>query len=308
VVVYWNAPAVGVSAVAITGKRSSLTAAERMDALPFDYALPQVPLIVTEGRIGERDERVAVVVDTGASAPFALFIGEAVAKRLKLKLSAPVTPPSSTAVGPQQQTYRTGTVARFSLGPVQLAPVDVAVVPMIDGMQKQVGRRIDAIVGHRFFEGRTVSIDYARQKLDLAATAGAADAAVPFRYASAKPLMLVPVTVNGTGPYVFEIDTGATASSLSPAVARLAAVDIQAQGSMGGAGGAIAVQVGSATLAFAGISRPLNPIAVSDAVKTIGAAAGADIDGILGTDFFRGTTLTIDFPQQNLWLDAPASN
>ncbi len=273
-----------------------------MDAIPFDYASPQASLIVVEGRIGDPLAKAAVVVDTGGAAPFDLIVSQALAQRLGLSLSDEITPPSTTAVGPNKQAYRTGRLARFSLGPVSLAPVDVAVTPMVDQMAAQVGRRIDAVVGPYFLRTRVVSIDYAGRRLDLAAPAGPEAEAMTFTLGRLKPLVLVRAMVNGAGPFTLEIDTGATGTSLSPGAAARAGVATQGQGALGGAGGSVSVEVGAAEVALGSTHRALPRVAITGAIDAIGAAVGTPIDGILGTDFFQGTRLTIDYPGQRLWL------
>lgn len=275
-----------------------------MDSIPFAYASAEAPLIVAEGRMGSTGTRVSVIVDTGASPPFAVFVSAEVAARLALAQSASITPSESTAIGPKPQSYRTAKLTRFELGPVALGPVDIAVLPMIDAMSAHVGRRIDAIIGYEFLKQRTVSIDYRAQRIDLAARHGDARRAIDFVLGSGKPLILVPVRINGSGPFVMEVDTGATGSTLSPAAAASAGVDTHGQGRMTGAGGQIDVGVAAATVGFGGIERALDRVAVSDSVTAIGTAAGTRIDGILGTDFFRDTVLTIDYPGRRLWLDA----
>ena len=273
-----------------------------MDAIPFDYASPQAPLIVVAGRIGDPLGKAAVVIDTGGAAPFDVIVSQALAQRLGLALSDEVTPPSTTAVGPNKQAYRTGRLARFSLGPVSLAPVDVAVTPMVDQMGAQVGRRIDAVVGQYFLRTRVVSIDYAARRLDLAASAGPEAEAMTFTLGRLKPLVLARALVNGAGPFTLEIDTGATGTSLSPGAAARAGVATQGQGALGGAGGSVSVGVGAAEVALGSTHRALPRVAITDAIDAISAAVGTPIDGILGTDFFQGTRLTIDYPGQRLWL------
>jgi predicted aspartyl protease len=273
-----------------------------MDAIPFEYASPQAPLIVVEARLGDRRDKASVVVDTGGAAPFAVIVSQAVAQRLGISLSEEITPPSTTAVGPRKPTYRTGKLDGFSLGPMSLGQVDVAVTPMVDEMGAQVGRRIDAVVGQYFLRDRRISVDYAARRLDLAAPAGPEAEAIGFTLGRLKPLVLVQARVNGAGPFTMQIDTGATGSTLSPGAAARAGVTAQGRGALGGAGGSVAVGVAKAQLAFGSIQRDLPVVAISDAIDAISVAVGTPIDGILGTDFFQATRLTLDYPKQRLWL------
>lgn len=291
----------GASALALAGAQAEAGAS---GGLPFEYASDHAPLIVAEGAIGARRERVAVVVDTGATAPFAVFISEGMANHLSLAQSAVITPPDTTAVGPRRPTYRVARLDRFVLGPVDLGPAEVAVLPMIDAMGAGVGRRIDAIVGEQFLRDHAFSIDHGARRIDLAAALGAEAQAIPFVLAARKPLILVQATVNGAGSFVMQIDTGASATLLSPSAAARAGVVALGQGAQGGAGGSVAVGVGKAEVLFGGVSRALAPVAISEAMTSISAAAGSPIDGILGLDFFKGSRLTIDYASRRLWMVA----
>jgi predicted aspartyl protease len=272
-------------------------------ALAFEPATIQAPLMVVEGRIDPAGP-VSIVFDTGATAPFDVFLSPTLATRLGLVLSDEVAPPDSTAVGPARQTYRTAHLDHFALGPVALKGTDVAVVPMIDAMQAQVGRRIDAIVGHHLIRDRIIAVDYPARRIDLAAAAGDDRTAIPFTLGARKPLVLVPVIINGQGPFQLEIDTGATGTTLSPNAAGRARIQTSGQGRLGGAGGGVDVGLGQAALSFGPVSRTIG-VAVSPAIGAIAASAGSQVDGILGGDFFSGTCLTIDYPRSRLWLTVP---
>ncbi len=269
----------------------------------FEPAAAAAPLMVVQGKIG--DAAASIVLDTGASAPYRVFIGPSLAQRLTLALSDEITPPTDTAVGGERQTYRTARLPSFTLGPISLTDVEIAVVPMIDRMGAQIGRPVDAIVGHQLLRDRIVAIDYAARRVSLDAKPGEADAAIRFELARQKPLVLAVMTINGRGPFVMEIDTGATGTSLSPRAAARAGVKSLGHGQMAGAGGRIAVGVGRARASLGGVTRDLNAVAITPAIDSIAAAAGSAIDGVIGGDFFAGACLTLDFPQQRLWLSAP---
>lgn len=268
--------------------------------IPFDYASPQAPLIVVQAKGGDGRDNMAVVVDTGAAAPFAVFVSEAVAKRHSLALSEEIVPADSIAVGPRRQGYRTAKLARFELGLVTLGATDIAVVPMIDRMA--VGRRVDAIVGYHFLRERRFAIDHRARTIDLAAPAGPDAEAIRFMLAAKKPLILVEAMVNGAGPFTLEIDTGASGTMLSRAAAARAQVAATGAGVQSGAGGLVQVDVGAASVELGGVRRALKFVSISDAMDSIGTAAGTSIDGILGTDFFSCCRLIVDYPNQRLWL------
>lgn len=273
--------------------------------MAFSYASPQAPLIVAEGRLGEGRAPAAIVLDTGGTAPYAAFIDTAVAKRLQLVLSDEIVPAASTAVGSGQRTYRTAVLPRFELGPVVLHNVEVGVADWIAAMVPTANRKVDAIVGYHFLQGRLFSIDYVGRRLDLAAAPGAAADAIPFTLGPLNPLLLVQAYVNGAGPFMMEIDTGATTTILSPAAAHRAGVVARSSAAtISGASGAVPASIGAGRVAFGGLERDMGQLVVMAALDTIAAAAGTPIDGIIGTDFLYGSRLTVDYPRRRLWLSA----
>lgn len=268
--------------------------------IPFDYASPQAPLIVVQAKVGEGRDKMEVVLDTGAAAPFAVFVSEAVAKRQALALSEEIVPTDTIAVGSRRQGYRTAKLARFELGQVTLGATDIAVVPMIDRMS--VGRRVDAIVGYHFLRDRRFAIDYRARAIDLAAPPGPDAEAIRFVLAAKKPLILVEAMVNGAGPFTLEVDTGTSSTILSRSAAARAQVAATGASVQSGAGGLMQVDVGTASVKLGSVHRALKFVSISEAMDPIGAAAGTSIDGILGTDFFSCCRLTVDYPNQSLWL------
>lgn len=276
-----------------------------LDAIPFEYASPQAPLIVIEGTLGENPENAQIVVDTGACAPFPVFISTAEARHLGLSLSKDVTPGTTTAIGAEPQTYKTGTLSSVRIGPMTLQKAEVAVVPMIDEMNQHTGRPIAAIIGYQFLRNQRILIDYQKRKIDFTAPAGADGDALPFVLAANKPIILVQTMVNGTGPFTFEIDTGATVTSLSPETAKRAQVRQTGEGRLAGAAGAVTVSRADANIRVGPIAFDLKNVSVTSGLTGLSAAAGTRVDGILGLDYLYRTRLTIDYPQSKVWISPP---
>lgn len=277
-----------------------------IDALPFDYP----PVMIVQGQIGagRRDiGDIAIVIDSGAAGPFPVFISTRLGKKLKLVQSAEVVPPPGSSIGANAPGYRAARVDRFSLGPIALTAVPVAVTPVLEGLSANIGRRIDAIVGATFLHPLTVAIDFPAQTIDLTAQPGPAAAAQKLRFAPAKPLILVTATVNGAGPFTMELDTGASITSLSPGAAKRAGVAITGQNLLTGAGGTITIGTGSATVTSGGVTRKLANVSITAAIDDIARTAGTPIDGIIGLDWLHRTQVIIDGPGQRWWVTrAPA--
>jgi hypothetical protein len=275
-----------------------------MDNIPFEFLAPDIPLIVLQGHADNLP--VSVVLDTGAVGSFPLFLSEGTAGRLNLPLSEPVFPARSTSVGPARQSYRTTTLSAFRLGPLALQDATVSVTSVVDRLSAATGSRVQGIIGYDLLKDRRVSLDYTAKRVDFTAPVGPAEAALPFSVAPTRPITLVTAGINGAGPFTFEIDTGASASSLSPAAAKRAGVKAFGTGKLVGAGGAVTVRVGAARVTFGGVTRDLPMVNITPEIECIGKHSGIRLDGIIGADFLAGTKLTLDYPARRVWISESA--
>jgi predicted aspartyl protease len=128
---------------------------------------------------------------------------------------------------------------------------------------------------------------------------------VPAQLAStAYPVLLVNVRINGRGPYRFFVDTGATVTIVSAALARklrLAPLPVSVQGI--GAGGSFSTQASVAAIDVGEAHQSRVLVATYD-LSQINAAVGPT-DGGLGYDFLKHYRVTIDYPEHRLCLQAP---
>jgi predicted aspartyl protease len=136
--------------------------------------------------------------------------------------------------------------------------------------------------------------------------AGVASTELMFRLpGGAQPLMLLPVRLNGEGPFEFILDTGAGISLLTPELAQR--LDIKATGSKEGhtAGGKVSVSLAKVSSLALGDTE-LNDLEVGIVdLSHIGHTVGAKIDGDLGYNFLKHFRLTIDYHNLELRLDDP---
>ena len=105
-------------------------------------------------------------------------------------------------------------------------------------------------------------------------------------------LVVVPVFLNGQGPYRFLLDTGATHSILSTAVADQLRIPTASSGALITAGGSVPVTVRAIEVVQIGTVRiGKTTIAVSDAeiLRTL------HIDGIIGADYLKQFRISIDY-------------
>lgn len=120
------------------------------------------------------------------------------------------------------------------------------------------------------------------------------------------PLLLVPVTVNGRGPYDFVVDTGASHVVIDTALADELGLPRQNTHAGHGAGGPItAVETELAELCVARACA-VDLAAVITDLSAVSRAAGVLIHGVLGYPFLSRYVVTIDYPNRQLHLTAAA--
>jgi predicted aspartyl protease len=128
------------------------------------------------------------------------------------------------------------------------------------------------------------------------ATLSAKSAKIKFRLAGgAQPLILVPIRVNGQGPFDFIFDTGAGTSLLSLELAKQLEVKVLGSKEGQSAGGKVSVSLAKVDSVSAGGMKlddfDVGIVDLSHISKTI----GAKIDGDLGYNFLKNFRVTIDY-------------
>jgi predicted aspartyl protease len=133
-----------------------------------------------------------------------------------------------------------------------------------------------------------------------------ARAAIRFRIASAsKPLLTIPVLVNGRGPFRFVLDTGASMTIVSAALgASLGLVPGKPQKGHG-AGGSFPVTLTNVdSLAVGGVTEDHLTVALSD-LTGLSRLAGTEIQGIVGYNVLRKGRLVVDYTRRTVILTRP---
>jgi predicted aspartyl protease len=135
--------------------------------------------------------------------------------------------------------------------------------------------------------------------------ARAATTCVPTTISSAStPETLVKVRINGSGPYTFFVDTGATVSIVSSALARKLHLPPSSAVVRGvGAGGLFSTHAAKVAITVGDVTQDNVLVSIFD-VSQIEAALGP-VDGALGYNFLKAYRVTIDFPDSRLCLEEP---
>ena len=270
----------------------------------FRLAGGENPLILVPAMINQRGP-FAFILDTGAGTSL-------VSPRLADDLGVVATGSRQGTGAAGKVTVALASVASLAIGGARRAPMPIAITAELDRIGAAVGTRIDGDVGYDFLREFRVTIDYRTQMVRLAQGAYDVTSAtsvtrsqVAFRLASpTKPLVMVPVFVNGGGPWAFAVDTGASATVVSLALADALRLERAGSAAMTGAGGMLRTTLGrvSALAVGAAAVRDL-PVVVSDFLKQLGDAVETQVDGVLGYNFLRRFRVTIDYPNGVLWLN-----
>ncbi|HEY6250423.1 MAG TPA: retropepsin-like aspartic protease [Candidatus Angelobacter sp.] len=129
---------------------------------------------------------------------------------------------------------------------------------------------------------------------------------VTFRLTGDKrPLILLPVFVDGRGPFSFVLDTGAGPTLISNELAdALALPRGEEQDGQGAVGKMILVKSELPSLTVGQETLESIPVSVTD-LSFIGRADGARVDGNLGHSFLRHFAMTLDYATNALTLRRP---
>ncbi len=138
------------------------------------------------------------------------------------------------------------------------------------------------------------------------ATISPKSAKVKFRLpGGAQPLILLPVKVNGEGPFEFILDTGAGTSLLSSELAKQLEVKIIGSKEGQSAGGKVSVSLAKVdSLAVAETKLDNVDVGIVD-LSHIGKTIGAKIDGDLGYNFIKHFRITLDYSNCEIRFEDP---
>jgi len=273
-------------------------------SVPFRLTPRKNPLILVpvfiEGK-GPYD----FILDTGASVSL-------LSSELARSLGVVVTGTEEGMGAAGTVTLELGRIGSLSVGDTELHDVEVGLTDELARIGAVAKARIDGDLGYNFLKHFRVTVDYGRNFLSLSAASGGSDkdGAIPFAIAPTKPLILLPVEINGGGPYRFCLDTGTSMTAISPALAAALAIPMKPGDRPGtGAGGSISVSFGKLASLAVGPHRVDNlDVTSADFFSSIAKVCGTDFDGIVGYNFLKLFCVTIDYPGSCLLLEPAASH
>jgi predicted aspartyl protease len=203
-----------------------------------------------------------------------------------------------------------GVADSVAVGRASASRIEVGITRELERVASVVGAPIHGALGFPFLRKFRLVLDYRTQTLELrengefSATPDAMETRVSFQLASAqKPLILLPVQLNGRGPYQLALDTGASTTVISSEMAReLSVVGMPIPGVTGGGGSLLASAAKLDSIAIGNATAEDLAVVILDALKPLSEAVGKRIDGILGYNFLCDYTVTVDYPRELLTL------
>lgn len=147
--------------------------------------------------------------------------------------------------------------------------------------------------------------DMAPDRVEVAADSAAGEVAFELAGPGGAALV-VPVHINGRGPYQFVLDTGATVTCVDDELAASLTLPevrgvVGSAAGVGGAGGLRLVSVDS--LSMGGVRAHELEACVIDLQHLSGV--GLDLDGLIGLNFLMEFRVTLDFERNIVTLEKP---
>jgi predicted aspartyl protease len=274
-------------------------------SLPFRYASPEVPLVLVPATINGRGP-YHLLIDTG-NGETEPFLFRPLASTLGLPLDEePDEEGDEAGVVAAVRLARTrldrldvGRIQRRSLDALVMDPLPLPPVTVVP----------EGILGYGFFRDYRLVIDYPAQVLEFIASHGAngSPGGAAFELGSPKPFIILDVAVNDGPGRPFLFDTGASHTTISPALAGELGLTLQPGEAIAVSGTLEAGAARVGRLAAAGMTEDDAEVAVIDLFGPVSEAAGRPIEGVLGYPFFRSCRLEIDYPTRRLLLTPAAA-
>jgi len=231
--------------------------------------------------------------DTGASTTILL---PDFARELNVK-----SRPIDNAIGVGTARAYEGKLSSFSLGKNKVNNLKVIVAEGLEGVKKATGVDLKGAVGLNFMRHFIVTINYPDEFIRLVPgqrnlTPGSTEVHFP-----KKDLIVIPVLVNGRGPYNFAVQTGAGGIVISSETALALGLKQDDAATLSGVGGLSAATRAKIDTLEAGTKTLQNPrVVVVDFLAPLSQEIGIRIDGLLGQPFLKNFTLVINFPRRTI--------
>src|SRR5438552_1323079 len=129
---------------------------------------------------------------------------------------------------------------------------------------------------------------------------------IRFRLNQREPLIVVRGMVNGKGPFAFAVDTGASMTVISPAVARRAGISLKGtRAKAAGVDGYLDATIVKARSVKIGSLKATNLKVAIVSLALINRSTRLKLGGIIGYNILKRYQVTIDYPTREIFFHAP---
>ncbi len=203
-----------------------------------------------------------------------------------------------------------GKVDSLMIGKAKVEDLTVGISDMKE-LEAVVEDKIDGNIGYNFLKDFRTTINYAENTFSLAKgyfeqIGETALGEIDFRLANIhRPLIVVKVLINDKAVYDFALDTGASNSMISPELTRNFKIKTSPTEPITAAGGLKidALEGNLDSLSIGKAKKQNAKVIISDFFTMLNQALGTKLYGIIGYDFLKDYKVTIDYPNNKLFLD-----
>jgi predicted aspartyl protease len=203
-----------------------------------------------------------------------------------------------------------GEVSSFSVGQAKVSDLLVGVVDLTDVCQA-INAEVFGGIGYNYLQHFHLSLNYQKQVLHLTPPNSQAlltnsDNQVKFKLAHPqRPLILVPAMVNGTGPYQFALDTGASGTVISVDIAQVLSLENKSMETVTTGGGyqlsMPITELSSLTVGNAKVENLM--VVVADFFAMLSKVAGVTLHGIIGFNYLSNFIVGVDYLNEIVKLE-----
>jgi len=196
--------------------------------------------------------------------------------------------------------------------PVQYADVEIGVGSLefeqdevyvldFEAIFRGMGTR-DGALGFTTLNQCTMSLSYANERFKLHKGPSQRDIDwIPFEYLHDSHLIGLPVHINGKGPYLFALDTGAGGTVMDPELANKLDLDVQKMhGIARGLGGDVQLQMAGIDSFSVGNAKITNSQVVVMDSRKVSPKGKLIENGIIGYNFLKNFETVIDYPSKKI--------
>jgi hypothetical protein len=267
-----------------SGKSPNIT------VIPFHMIGPNLPLIMVPVKLNDTGP-YDFIVDTG-NAAMPILLSNELCDKLKLETKPHKRKDKGFAIDLSEDIKDTQ-VSPFGLGELSIPKVDAGVATAIDELAARLHAKIDGNIGYGFLKDYSIAIDYHANTLTLSdkptVTTG-----VDFTIGKKTPLILIDVLVNGKA-MKFALDTGASASCISPEAAKEVGLKKGMAVSPNGGKGTTVFLSTADSIKVGDQEQKKNMIVIADFLDKLSETAEVHVDGVLGYTFCKNYRLTVDY-------------